>query len=98
MYRWGHSKGSVREQLAVSAHVNHPDDPEPSGTDAGPSILNPSLGIHVQKYCLHWALKSVNTTYIGLFGSLRLVRLEVAQPLVVVLEQVKGEVVNKHSC
>ena len=31
-----------------------------------------ALGIHVHKYCLHWALKSVNTTYIGLFGSLGL--------------------------
>ena len=29
-----------------------------------------SLGIHVHKYYLHWALKSVSITYIGLFGSL----------------------------
>ena len=29
-----------------------------------------TLGIHVHKYYLHWALKSVNITYIGLFGSL----------------------------
>ena len=29
-----------------------------------------ALGIHVHKYYLHWALKSVNITYIGLFGSL----------------------------
>ena len=34
-----------------------------------PSI---TLGIHVHKYFLHWALKSVNITYIGLFGSLGL--------------------------
>ena len=29
-----------------------------------------TLGIQVDKYYLHWALKSVNTSYIGLFGSL----------------------------
>ena len=29
-----------------------------------------SLGIHVHKSYLHWALRSVNSTYIGLFGSL----------------------------
>ena len=37
------------------------------------SCLTPiTLGIHVHKYYLHWALGSVNITYIGLFGSLGL--------------------------
>ena len=34
------------------------------------SSTNRTLEIHVHKYYLHWALKSVNITYIGLFGSL----------------------------
>ena len=31
-----------------------------------------SLGIQVDRYYLHWAPKSVNITYIGLFGPLEL--------------------------
>ena len=30
----------------------------------------PTIGIQVYKWYLHWALKSVNVTYIGLFGLL----------------------------
>ena len=32
-------------------------------------MLYKPLGIQVYKYYLHWAPKSVNITYIGLFGS-----------------------------
>ena len=35
-----------------------------------PRVMYITLGIHVFKSYLRWALKSVNITYIGLFGSL----------------------------
>ena len=35
-----------------------------------PGIFCQSLLIHVHKYYLNWALKSVHITYIGLYGSL----------------------------
>ena len=45
-------------------------DSASAAVQGAPFELLSSLEIHVHKYYLHWALKSVNITYIGLFGSL----------------------------